>query len=243
MNQLQIKNLHVEVEGKKVLLGVNLTINRGESHVIMGPNGSGKSTLVNTLMGHPKYKITKGSIFIDGQDYTNKKADERARAGLFLSMQNPPEVAGVSTNNFIRTAKESITKEKINPIIFYKDLAKSLEQMNINKDFIKRHINEGFSGGEKKQMEIVQLLTLNPNYAILDEIDSGLDVDALKKVSKGINTFLNKDKSLLMITHYSRILKYLKPDFVHIMKDGKIIKSGDLKLVKVIEKEGYISKN
>ncbi|OGH58951.1 MAG: Fe-S cluster assembly ATPase SufC [Candidatus Magasanikbacteria bacterium RIFCSPHIGHO2_01_FULL_33_34] len=242
MRKLEIKNLFVEVDNKVVIKGLDLVINRGEIHVMMGPNGSGKSTLANALMGHPKYKITKGNIIIDGIDMTKKKSDSRAKAGLFLSMQNPPEVTGVSLNNFVRTSVESIKDEKINPVKFYRTLSDKLETMGINKDFLKRHVNVGFSGGEKKQMEIVQLLILNPNYVILDEIDSGLDVDALKKVSEGINNFFNKDKAILMITHYSRILDYIKPNFVHIMKNGKITKSGNEKMVKIIEKQGYSNK-
>lgn len=237
--KLQIKKLFVNVGDKEVLHGVDLVINKGEIHVIMGPNGSGKSTLANALMGHPKYKIIGGTILLDGKDITDVFTTEKAKAGLFLSMQHSPEIHGVTINNFLRTATEALSGQKHNPVKFYGELGEKLAKLNIDKNFIKRYLNVGFSGGEKKQMEIIQLLTLNPKYAILDEIDSGLDVDALKMVAKGINKYHTDQNALLLITHYNRILKYVKPDFVHIMKDGKIVQTGDKTLAKKIEKQGY----
>lgn len=229
----------MSVDGKEILKGLSLNIKRGEVHAIMGPNGSGKSTLSNTLMGHPKYLITTGQIILDGVDITNKKPEERAKAGLFLSMQYPPEIAGVSIANFLRLAKNALTGANINPLVFYKELQKKMAELHIKEDFAKRSINAGFSGGEKKKAEILQLSILNPKYAILDETDSGLDVDALRIVAEGINKFHTKDNSVLLITHYNRILEYVQPDFVHIMQDGGIIKSGGRDLAVKVEKQGY----
>ena len=239
MNSLQIKNLHVSVEGKEILKGISLVIKKGEVHAIMGPNGSGKSTLANTLMGHPKYTITKGQIILDGVDITNAKPEIRAKAGLFLSMQYPPEVAGVSIANFLRQAKNALTDTKTNPLIFYKELQKEMVKLHISEDFAKRPLNAGFSGGEKKKAEILQLSILNPKYAILDETDSGLDIDALRIVAEGINHFHTKENAVVLITHYNRILEYVQPDFIHIMRDGKIVNSGGKELAKEIEKTGY----
>lgn len=241
MPRLEIKNLFVNVDGKEILSGINLVIHRGEIHAIMGPNGSGKSTLANTIMGHPRYKITAGKILVDGVDTTELPPNKRAEAGLFLSMQHAPEIAGVTVNNFLRNSVESLSKEKHNPIKFYNNLAEKMRQTGVNPDFVKRYLNVGFSGGEKKQMEIISLLTLQPNYAILDEIDSGLDVDALQMVSKAINAYHNKNNAVLLITHYNRILRDIKPDFIHIMKKGKIVKSGGRELALQIESKGYNS--
>ena len=239
MNKLEIKNLFVNVGEKEVLSGIDLVIKIGEVHAIMGPNGSGKSTLANVLMGHPKYKIISGKILIDGKDITNLPPNKRAEAGLFLSMQHSPEINGVTVNNFLRNSVESLNKEKHNPIKFYNNLIEKMKQTGVNPDFVKRYLNVGFSGGEKKQMEIIHLLTLDPKYAILDEIDSGLDVDALQMVSNAIKQYHNKNNAVLLITHYNRLLRNIPPDFVHIMKKGKIVKSGGKELSLQIEKKGY----
>ena len=239
MNNLEIKNLHVLVGDKEIIRGLDLTINTGEVHAIMGPNGSGKSTLANALAGHPKYEITAGKIIVDGKNLTGLGPDKIARAGVFLSMQHPPEIDGVTVNNFLRTASETLAGEKHNPIKFYNSLLKKMVELKIDKNFSKRYLNVGFSGGEKKAMEIIQLLTLRPSYAILDEIDSGLDVDALKMVARGINRFCGPKTAVLLITHYNRILKLIRPDYVHIMKAGQIVKSGGPELAIEVEKRGY----
>lgn len=239
MKSLRIENLKVEVEGKEVLKGINLEINAGEVHAIMGPNGSGKSTLSLVLAGHPKYKITEGDILIDGKSIKTLTPDSRAKLGLFLSMQNSPEIGGVTITNFLRMAKSALTGKAQNPIVFYRSLLEKMKDLNMDSSFASRYLNVGFSGGEKKKLEILQLSVLNPKYAILDETDSGLDVDALKIVSNGINKFRNKENTILLITHYNRILEYVKPDFVHILAGGKIIKSGEKELAKEIEINGY----
>lgn len=237
---LKINNLHISADSKTILHGINLEIRKGETHIIMGPNGSGKSTLANALAGHPTYTVEQGSVTLKGKDILKMKPDERARAGLFLSMQNPPEVEGVTIGNFLRVAKQVATGEKINPIAFHKELVEKMKDLKINASFLSRYLNVGFSGGEKKKFEILQLFALDPAYAILDETDSGLDVDALKIVAKGIQTFASKkDKGILLITHYNRLLQYIEPDFVHIMIGGKIVKSGGKELADVVEKEGY----
>lgn len=239
MQQLEIKNLFVNVGDKEILSGIDLVIKKGEIHAIMGPNGSGKSSLANAIMGHPKYKVMSGKILVDGQDVTNLPPNKRAEAGLFLSMQHSPEITGVTVNNFLRNSAESLAKEKYNPIKFYNNLIEKMKQTGVNPDFVKRYLNVGFSGGEKKQMEIIHLLTIQSSYAILDEIDSGLDVDALKMVSVAIKNYHNKDNAVLLITHYNRILHEVQPDFVHIMKKGKIVESGSHKLALQIEAKGY----
>lgn len=236
---LEIKKLNVTVGKKEILSNLSLTIKPGEIHAIMGPNGSGKSTLANTLAGHPKYTITGGKIVLDKIDLTTLSPDKRARAGIFLSMQHPPEIPGVTVSQMLRLATEVRNTTKQNPITFHRELTKLAETLAIDPSFLARPINTGFSGGEKKKAEILQLLQLNPKYAILDETDSGLDVDALKIVSKGINAFHTKKNGVLLITHYNRILQYVVPDFVHIMVAGKIVKSGDKELAKEIEKSGY----
>lgn len=236
---LKLKNLYISVGGKSIVQGLNLEIKPGEVHAIMGPNGSGKSTLANTLMGHPKYTVTEGAITLNKKNITEEKPDKRAHQGLFLSMQYPPEIPGVTVSNFLRVATKAKTGKKINPIIFRQELLEKMKELHMDPGFATRYLNTGFSGGEKKRMEILQLLILNPTYAILDETDSGLDVDALKIVAEGINHFRSPDHGVLLITHYNRILEYVQPDFVHIMVRGTIVKSGGKKLAKEVEKNGY----
>ena len=240
-NLLQIKDLHVETDGKLILKGLNLKLEKGKINVLMGPNGSGKSTLANVLIGNPKYHIKKGKILYKGKSINKLKANERAQRGIFLSFQYPQEVSGVTILNFLRTAYNSLNKseKKISILEFKKMLEEKANSLKLEKDFFNRYLNTGFSGGEKKKSEILQLLTLNPEFAILDETDSGLDIDALKTIANGIKKFANKDKTILLITHYERILKYLKPDKVFIMLDGKIVKEGNSSLVKKLEKQGY----
>lgn len=244
MATLQIKNLHVSVEtdqgSKEILRGVDLTINSGETHAIMGPNGSGKSTLAYTIAGHPKYKVTEGEITLDGVDVLEMSVDERARAGLFLAMQYPVEIPGVSVSNFLRTAKTAITGEApaIRPWIT--QVRQAMSNLKMDPDFTERNVNEGFSGGEKKRHEILQLELLKPSFAILDETDSGLDVDALRVVSEGVNRIKDENGfGVLLITHYTRILTYIKPDFVHVFVAGKIAEQGGPELATRLEAEGY----
>ncbi len=244
MSTLEIKNLHVSVnteEGAKpILKGVDLTVNSGEVHAIMGPNGSGKSTLAYSIAGHPKYQITEGTVTLDGQDILGMTVDERARAGLFLAMQYPVEVPGVSVANFLRAAKTAIDGEAPKLRTWVKDVNAALERLNLDPTFGQRSVNEGFSGGEKKRHEIAQLELLNPKFAVLDETDSGLDIDALKIVSEGVNRFREQgDRGVLLITHYTRILRYIKPDFVHVFVDGKIAEEGGPELADRLEAEGY----
>ncbi|HNM96569.1 MAG TPA: Fe-S cluster assembly ATPase SufC [Marmoricola sp.] len=244
MFTLEIKDLHVSVETedgpKEILKGVDLTINPGETHAIMGPNGSGKSTLAYTVAGHPKYTVTGGSITFDGRDVTEMSVDERARAGLFLAMQYPVEVPGVSVSNFLRTAKTAIDGAAPKLRTWVKDVNEAMDRVHMDRAFSQRSVNEGFSGGEKKRHEIVQLELLNPTVAILDETDSGLDIDALKIVSEGVNRFKeNGDKGVLLITHYTRILRYIEPDFVHVFVDGRIAEQGGPDLAHRLEAEGY----
>ena len=236
---LEIQKLHISIEDKLIVHGLDLEIEPGEIHVIMGPNGSGKSTLANAIMGHPKYFVEKGCITLDGEDITEAKVSEKAKRGLFLSMQYPPEIAGVTISSFLRTSVAALTGEKQNPIKFHKFLLKKMKELDMDPGFANRYLNVGFSGGEKKRMEILQLLTLQPKYAILDETDSGLDVDALKIVAEGINKFSSENSGVLLITHYQRILDYVRPNFVHIMMDGKIVESGGPELARKVESEGY----
>lgn len=242
MSKLEIKDLVVSVEGKKILNGVSLEIEKGKITAIMGPNGSGKSTLANTLMGHPKYKIESGKIILDGEDITNLKPNERAKKGLFLSFQYPSEISGVTISNFLRTALESIKNEKISVIDFHKILKEKMRALNMDESFNKRSLNEGFSGGEKKKAEILQMMILNPKYTILDEPDSGTDVDVLRLIGKAIDALKKEsDTGILLITHYNKILEHVKPDNVILLIDGKVIKKGNAQLAKEIESGGYSS--
>jgi Fe-S cluster assembly ATP-binding protein len=244
MSTLEIKDLHVAVETedgqKPILKGVDLTVKSGETHAIMGPNGSGKSTLAYSIAGHPKYTITGGSVTLDGIDVLAMKVDERAQAGLFLAMQYPVEVPGVSMSNFLRTAKTALDGEAPKLRTWVKDVNDALDRVRMDRDFAQRNVNEGFSGGEKKRHEIVQLELLNPRFAILDETDSGLDIDALKVVATGVNRFREQsDRGVLLITHYTRILRYIKPDFVHVFVAGRIAEEGGPELAEQLEAEGY----
>lgn len=236
---LELKNLQISVNKTKIIDDLSLTVKPGEIHVIMGPNGAGKSTLANALLGHPKYAIAKGKIIVDGKDVAGQAPDKRAKAGLFLSMQNSPEITGVTVAHFLRVAVAAATGENKNPFTFHEELKAVMKQLSMDPSFATRYLNAGFSGGEKKRAEILQLLMLKPTYAILDETDSGLDVDALRVVSDGINTFHTSKTGLLLITHYNRLLQYVVPDFVHIMVKGKIVKSGGKELAEEIEKDGY----
>ena len=240
---LEIKKLHATVGGKEILKGMNLTIPKGEVHAIMGPNGAGKSTLSYLIAGKPGYDITKGEILWDGQDLTSMSPDERAAAGVFLAFQYPMEVPGVATMTFLRTAINSQRKargeEPMKTPDFIKLINAKAEIMGVSKDMLRRPLNVGFSGGEKKRMEILQMVLLEPGICLLDETDSGLDIDALKTVSEGVNTLRSPDRSMLVITHYQRLLDYIVPDKVHVLSDGKIIKSGDKNLALELEKHGY----
>ncbi len=244
MSTLEIKDLHVQVNTedgpKEILKGVTLTIKDGETHAIMGPNGSGKSTLAYSIAGHPRYEITKGTVLLDGEDVLTMTVDERARAGLFLAMQYPVEVPGVSVANFLRTAKTAIDGEAPKLRTWVKDVNGVMERMNLDASFSQRSVNEGFSGGEKKRHEIAQLDLLDPKVAILDETDSGLDIDALKVVSDGVNRFRERDgKGVLLITHYTRILRYIKPDYVHVFVNGRVADQGGPELADELEANGY----
>ena len=244
MAELKVTDLHVSVETeqgtKQILKGVDLTINEGEIHAIMGPNGSGKSTLAYTIAGHPKYTVESGSITLDGAEVLDMSVDERARAGLFLAMQYPVEIPGVTVSNFLRTAKTAIDGEAPALRPWLKEIKESMDALRMDKSFAERNVNEGFSGGEKKRHEILQLELLKPKFAVLDETDSGLDVDALKIVSEGVNRAkANTGLGLLLITHYTRILRYIKPDFVHVFVDGKVAEEGGPELAERLEDEGY----
>lgn len=247
MSTLEIRNLHAQVipadenaKPKPILKGVNLTINSGETHAIMGPNGSGKSTLAYTLAGHPRYKITDGEVLLDGENLLDLEVDERARAGLFLAMQYPTEIPGVSMANFLRSAATAIRGEAPKLREWVKEVRGAQEKLAIDKAFAERSVNEGFSGGEKKRHEVLQLDLLRPKFAVMDETDSGLDVDALRIVSEGINRYQEETNGgILMITHYKRILNYVQPDFVHVFADGKIITSGGPELADELEAHGY----
>ena len=244
MSTLEISDLHVQVdtaEGvKQILKGVTLTIKPGETHAVMGPNGSGKSTLAYTIAGHPKYTVTGGSITLDGADVLTMSVDERARAGLFLAMQYPVEVPGVSVSNFLRTAKTAVSGEAPKLRTWVKDMKAAMDQLQMDPTFAERNVNEGFSGGEKKRHEILQLELLKPKIAILDETDSGLDIDALKVVSEGVNRVkAGGDIGVLLITHYTRILRYIAPDFVHVFVGGRFVEEGGPELAEQLEAEGY----
>lgn len=241
---LEIKDLHVSVETeqgtKQILRGVDLVIRQGEIHAVMGPNGSGKSTLAYTIAGHPRYTVDSGQILLDGEDVLEMSVDERARAGLFLAMQYPVEIPGVTNSNFLRTAKTAIDGEAPSIRSWVKDVKQAMENLRMDSSFAERNVNEGFSGGEKKRNEILQLELLKPKFAVLDETDSGLDVDALKIVSEGVNRAKeNTGLGLLLITHYTRILRYIKPDFVHVFVNGKVAEQGGPELADRLEEEGY----
>lgn len=239
MPQLVINNLRVTIDGKQILKGLSLTVPAGQVHTIMGPNGSGKSTLAATLMGHPKYKATGGSVKYREQDVLAMNPDDRSKLGLFLSFQYPPEVAGVSMGNFLRTALNARREKPMAVPEFFAMMRDEVKTMGMNEDFITRGVNEGFSGGEKKRAEILQMIVLQPSMAILDETDSGLDIDALKIVANGVNSLRSPDRGLLIITHYQRLLNYIKPDVVHVLVGGKIVKTGGAELAVELEKEGY----
>lgn len=236
---LEVRDLHVSIEDKEILKGVSLSIELGKVNALMGPNGSGKSTLAHALMGHPKYEITSGKIILDGEDITELGADERAKKGLFLSFQYPFEIPGVTVTNFLMSALEQKTGKKPSLLEFKKMIDSNMEKLEVDKKFLTRYLNEGFSGGEKKKSEILQMLVLDPKVAILDETDSGLDIDALRIVAKGVNEFMTENKTTLIITHYRRILDLIKPDKVLIMKDGKIVHEGRGELVDNLEENGY----
>ena len=244
MSTLKISDLHVSVNTeagqKPILNGINLEIDSNQTHAIMGPNGSGKSTLAYSLAGHPKYEVTSGSVTLDGEDVLDMTVDERAKAGLFLAMQYPVEVPGVTVTNFLRSAKTAIDGEAPKLRNWTKDLKSAMEQLRVDPEFATRNVNEGFSGGEKKRHEILQMELLKPRFAILDETDSGLDVDALRIVSEGVNRAKdNTDVGILLITHYTRILRYITPDFVHVFVDGKVAEEGGPELAEQLEAEGY----
>ncbi|WP_163536550.1 Fe-S cluster assembly ATPase SufC [Gracilibacillus sp. YIM 98692] len=238
---LEIKDLHVEIEGQEILKGVNLTINGGEFHAVMGPNGTGKSTLASAIMGHPNYEVTKGQVLLDGEDVLEMEVDERAKAGLFLAMQYPSEISGVTTSDFLRSSINAQREEgdEISLMKFIKEMDGAMDYLEMDKNMAQRYLNEGFSGGEKKRNEILQLMMLKPEIAILDEIDSGLDIDALKVVSKGINKLRDEQFGCLIITHYQRLLDYITPDKVHVMMQGRVVKSGGPELAQRLEAEGY----
>ena len=244
MATLEIRDLHVSVDteqgSKEILRGVDLTVGQGETHAIMGPNGSGKSTLAYSIAGHPKYHVTGGTVTLDGEDVLAMKVDERARAGIFLAMQYPVEVPGVTVSNFLRTAKTAIDGQAPKLRTWTKDVKAAMQRLRIDPEFAQRNVNEGFSGGEKKRHEILQMELLHPKIAVLDETDSGLDVDALKIVSEGVNRVREGGEvGVLLITHYTRILRYIKPDFVHVFVDGRIAEQGGAELAERLEAEGY----
>lgn len=236
---LEIKDLHAGVEGKEILKGLNLTVGKGEVHVILGPNGSGKSTLMNIIMGHPKYEVTAGTLSFEGEDLKDLKTFERARKGLFLSFQTPEEIPGITVENMIRTAKQAISGEKVKIIPFRRKLKAMMEELKMKPEYAERYMNVGFSGGEKKRNEILQLLILEPKLALLDETDSGLDVDAVQIVSEGVAKFHNDENSCLIITHNTRILEKLKVDRVHVLMNGQIVEEGGPELIDTINSRGF----
>ncbi|QQL44284.1 Fe-S cluster assembly ATPase SufC [Sulfuriroseicoccus oceanibius] len=241
MSSLIIKNLHANVDGTPILKGVNLEIPQGEVHAIMGPNGSGKSTLSKILAGHEDYEVTEGEVLMNGESLLDMEIDERSRAGFFLAFQYPHEVPGVSNANFLRAALQARKPkgEELDAVAFYKELYAAMDELEMDRKFTSRAVNEGFSGGEKKRNEILQMMMLRPEYAVLDETDSGLDIDALKIVAKGVNAMRSPDRGFLLITHYQRLLNYIVPDKVHVMSDGQIITSGDKDLALKLEEQGY----
>ena len=236
---LKIENLQVEIEGGEILKGLDLDVGKGEIHAIMGPNGSGKSTLANVLMGHPRYEVIDGSVTFEGEDVLELEPDERAKLGMFLAFQYPSEVPGVSVANFLRTAVNSVREVELSPMEMYKLLQEKMAVMQMDPKFAERYLNEGFSGGEKKRNEILQMLMLEPRLAIMDETDSGLDIDALQVVARGVNELRGPEFSAVIITHYQRILRYIQPDRVHVMLDGRLVTSGGKELADVLEDKGY----
>ncbi|MDA3847641.1 MAG: Fe-S cluster assembly ATPase SufC [Vallitaleaceae bacterium] len=242
-NILTIEGLKTIIDEKLIIDGLNLTVNKGEIHVIMGPNGAGKSTLANALMGHPSYDNVGGKVQFMGEDLNDMKVNERAKKGLFLSFQYPEMIPGITVENFLRTAKASVTGEKQGVISFSKSLMEKMDQLGMDRAYAKRYLNQGFSGGEKKMNEILQMLILEPKLAILDETDSGLDVDAIKIVADGVNSYASDENSLVIITHYNKLLSYIEPDFVHILMDGKIVKTGGKELANQIDEEGFLLMN
>ncbi|BBH21525.1 vegetative protein 296 [Paenibacillus baekrokdamisoli] len=239
--QFKIDGLKASIEGKEILKGINLDIKGGEIHAIMGPNGTGKSTLASALMGHPKYEVTDGQVQLDGEDVLDMAVDERARAGLFLAMQYPSEITGVTNSDFLRSAINARREEgkEISLIKFIRLMESKMKELDMNAEFAHRYLNEGFSGGEKKRNEILQMMMIEPKIVILDEIDSGLDIDALKIVANGVNSMRSEDRGFLIITHYQRLLDYITPDYVHVMMQGRIVKSGGPELAERLENEGY----
>ncbi len=236
---IRVEGLKVAVEGKEILKGLDLTINTGETHVIMGSNGAGKSTLFNAIMGNPKYVVTEGKIFFEGKDITHAPVNERAKAGIFMAFQAPIAVQGISVENFIRNAKSTVSGQTQRIMPFRKKLHKQMDQLKMDRSYASRYVNDGFSGGERKKTEILQMCMLEPKLTMLDEIDSGLDVDAVRIVSETVSQYHNETNSILVITHHSEILQDLKPDFVHVLIDGKIVKTGDASLIQEIEANGY----
>jgi len=240
---LEIKNLRAGINNSEILKNFNLTINRGEIHAIMGPNGSGKSTFSKIIAGHPAYQVVSGEILFNGQSILELEPEKRSHLGIFLAFQYPIEIPGVSNEDFLRLAYNSkqkfYNKPEVDPIEFFSLINEKLKLVNMSSTFLSRNVNEGFSGGEKKRNEILQMALLNPDLAILDETDSGLDIDALKVISTGINTFMDSNKAIILITHYQRLLDYIKPDYVHVMQNGKIIKTGNADLAKELEIKGY----
>jgi Fe-S cluster assembly ATP-binding protein len=236
---LKIDDLHVEIDGQEIVKGLDLEVDEGEIHAIMGPNGSGKSTLANVLMGHPRYEVTGGSITFRGEDVFELEPDERAKLGMFLAFQYPSEVPGVSVANFLRTAVNSVREEELGPMDMYRLIQEQMKIMQMDPKFAERYLNEGFSGGEKKRNEILQMLMLEPRLAIMDETDSGLDIDALQVVARGVNEVRGPEFSAVIITHYQRILRYIEPDRVHVMLDGRIVTSGGKELAEQLEDKGY----
>jgi len=237
---LKIINVHAKVEGTPILKGVNLEIKAGEIHALMGPNGAGKSTLAKIIAGHPAYEVTEGEILFEGESILDLEPEERARLGLFMSFQYPPEIAGVSNFQFLHHALNTKLKEPLSEEAFAAVLEEKMEMIKMRSEFKTRHVNEGFSGGEKKRNEILQMAVLEPKLAILDETDSGLDIDAMRIVAGGVNQLMNQDRALLLITHYQRLLDYIKPHFVHVLIDGKIIRSGEASLALELEAQGYV---
>jgi Fe-S cluster assembly ATP-binding protein len=236
---LKIENLHAEIDGNEIIKGLSLEVGRGEIHAIMGPNGSGKSTLANVLMGHPRYDVTQGTVTFEGVDVFELEPDERARMGMFLAFQYPSEVPGVSVANFLRTAVNSVRENELSVMEMYKLLQEKMRIMQMDPKFAERYLNEGFSGGEKKRNEILQMLMLDPKLAIMDETDSGLDIDALQVVARGVSELRGPEFSAVIITHYQRILRYIEPDHVHVMLDGRIVTSGGKELALELEDKGY----